>query len=110
MLEPLLTECKNLIKTSPNSSVAHMFKEANGCVDQLTRMGVELVVTNFHFLFNRMWWLSCWLEIKLALFVVTNLWFISLIQSVVYPKKKKKQQHNQLLVITEIPLQQGTTN
>ena len=94
--------------------MAHVFREANGCANRLTRMGVELVVTNFHFLFNRMWWLSCWLEIKLALFVVTNLLFISLIPSVIYPKKKKKQQqqqqHNQLLVITEIPLQQGTTN
>ena len=33
MLEPLLTECKNLIKTFPNSSVTHVFREANGCAD-----------------------------------------------------------------------------
>ena len=42
MLEPLLTDCRNLIKTFPNHTVAHAFKEANGCVDCLARMGVDL--------------------------------------------------------------------
>ena len=29
-----------------------MFREANGCADRLARMGAELVVTNFLFLFE----------------------------------------------------------
>ena len=29
-----------------------MFREVNGRADRLARMGAELVVTNFHFLFN----------------------------------------------------------
>ena len=52
MLEPILSECRNLIQTFPNSSVAHVFMEANGCADRLARMGAELVVTDFLFLFE----------------------------------------------------------
>ena len=51
MLEPILSECRNLIQTFPNSSVAHVFMEANGCADRLARMGAELV-TDFLFLFE----------------------------------------------------------
>ena len=29
-----------------------MFREANGCADRLARMGVELLVTDFLFLFE----------------------------------------------------------
>ena len=42
MLEPLLTDCINLIKTFPNHSVAHVFREANCCANRLARIGVEL--------------------------------------------------------------------
>ena len=52
MLEPLLSECRNLFQTFPSSSMAHVFREANGCADRLARMGAELVVTNFLFLFE----------------------------------------------------------
>ena len=52
MLELLLSECRNVIQTFPNSSVAHVFREANGCADRLARMGAELVVTDFLFLFE----------------------------------------------------------
>ena len=52
MLEPLLSECRNLIQTFPSSSVAHVFREANGYVNRLARMRVELVVTDFLFLFE----------------------------------------------------------
>ena len=53
MLEPILFECRNLIQTFPNSSVAHVFREANGCANRLARMGAELVVTDFLFLFEQ---------------------------------------------------------
>ena len=42
MLEPLLIDCKNLIKTFPNHTVTHVFKEANGCANYLALMGVVL--------------------------------------------------------------------
>ena len=42
MLEPLLTDCKNLIKTFPHHTVTHVFREANGCVDYLACMGAIL--------------------------------------------------------------------
>ena len=52
MLESLLSECRNLFQTFPSSLMAHVFREENGCADRLARMGVELVVTNFLFLFE----------------------------------------------------------
>ena len=42
MFEPLLTDCKNLIKTFPHHTVTHVFREANGCVDYLACMGAIL--------------------------------------------------------------------
>ena len=48
MLEPLLTDCINLIKTFPNHSVAYVFREANCCANRLACIGVEL---NFDFNF-----------------------------------------------------------
>ena len=52
MLEPLLSECRDMIQTFPNSSVAHVFKEAIGCANRLARIGAELDVTDFLFLFT----------------------------------------------------------
>ena len=43
MLEPLLTDCKNLIQTFSNSLVVHVFREANSCADRLVRMGTEFI-------------------------------------------------------------------
>ncbi|XP_023902251.2 uncharacterized protein LOC112014105 [Quercus suber] len=42
MLEPLLSDCRNLIKTFPNHIVTHVFREANGCADCLAHMGADL--------------------------------------------------------------------
>ena len=43
MLEPLLTDCKNLIETFSNSLVAYVFRETNSCADRLVRMGTEFI-------------------------------------------------------------------
>ena len=51
MLEPLLTDCINLIKTFPNHSVAYVFREANCCANRLACIGVELNF-DFQFLYN----------------------------------------------------------
>lgn len=42
ILEPLLTDCRNLIMTFPNHIMTHVFREANGCADCLARMGTTL--------------------------------------------------------------------
>ena len=40
LMEPLLTDCKNLLKEFPNTQVVHAYQEANQCVDALAKMGV----------------------------------------------------------------------
>lgn len=39
MLEPLLTNCMNLVKTFANCFVSHVYKKANRCVDSLAKIG-----------------------------------------------------------------------
>ena len=39
MLEPLLNDCRNLIKAFPNYTVTQIFREANRCADKLANMG-----------------------------------------------------------------------
>ena len=51
MFELLLTDCRNLIKTFPNCSIAHVFRETNCCADYLAFMGTELN-SDFQFLYN----------------------------------------------------------
>ena len=41
-LEPLLSDCRNLMKMFLNYTVAHVFREVNRCVDRLARLGVDL--------------------------------------------------------------------
>ena len=38
MLEPLLNDCRNLIKTFPSCTVTHIFRKANRCADKLANM------------------------------------------------------------------------
>ena len=35
LMEPLLTDCRNLLKEIPNKRVIHIYREANQCVDAL---------------------------------------------------------------------------
>ena len=51
ILEPLLTYCRNLMKTFPNCTVAYVYREANRCADKLVRMGVDLQ-SDYLILFN----------------------------------------------------------
>ena len=39
LMEPLLTDCRNLLKEFPNTQVVHAYREANQCVDTLAKMG-----------------------------------------------------------------------
>ena len=40
--EPLLSDCRNLMKTFLNCIVAHVYREANRCADRLARLGADL--------------------------------------------------------------------
>jgi len=39
MLEPLLNDCRKLIKAFPNCTVTHIFREAYRCANKLANMG-----------------------------------------------------------------------
>ena len=39
LMEPLLTDCRNLLKAFPNKQVIHAYREANQCADALAKLG-----------------------------------------------------------------------
>ena len=41
LMEPLLIDCKNILKEFPNKSVIHAFREANQCADALAKLGSQ---------------------------------------------------------------------
>ena len=41
-LEPLLSDCRNLMKTFLNCTVAHVLREMNRCADRLIRLEADL--------------------------------------------------------------------
>ena len=51
MLEALLNDCRILIRTFPNCTVTHIFREANKCAYRLAKMGV-VQLTDFHILYE----------------------------------------------------------
>ena len=40
-LEPLLSDCKNLLRTFPRTRIEHVFREANQCADVLAKLGAK---------------------------------------------------------------------
>ena len=44
MLKPLLNDCRNLIKTFPSCTVAHVFRETNRCADKLANISATQAV------------------------------------------------------------------
>lgn len=44
MLEPLLNDCKTLIRSFPNYLVTHIFREVNRCADRLAKMGAVQII------------------------------------------------------------------
>ena len=51
MLEPLLNDCRTLIRSMPNCSVTHIFREVNRCADRMAKMGANLA-TDFLILYE----------------------------------------------------------
>lgn len=41
LMEPLLTNCRNLLKEIPNKQVIHSYHEANQCTDALAKLGAH---------------------------------------------------------------------
>ena len=41
LMEPLLTDCRNLLKDIPNKRVVHAFRETNQCADALAKLGSQ---------------------------------------------------------------------
>ena len=39
MMEPLLFDCRSLLKQIPNKRVLHVYREANQCADALAKLG-----------------------------------------------------------------------
>lgn len=43
LMEPLLIDCKNLLREFPNKQIVHAFCEANQCVDALAKLGATIM-------------------------------------------------------------------
>ena len=41
MMEPLLSDCRSLLKQIPNKCVLHVYHEANQCADALAKLGAQ---------------------------------------------------------------------
>lgn len=39
LMEPLLSDCRNLLKEIPNKQIVHVYREANQCADALAKLG-----------------------------------------------------------------------
>lgn len=38
LMEPLLTDCRNLVREIPNKQVTHVFRKANHCADVMAKL------------------------------------------------------------------------
>ena len=84
-LEPLLTDCKNLLRTFSNLQVEHVYREANQCTDALARIGSTSV--DAYILFINPRWIS-YVPLKKRECLVTDLFLSN--SSIPYLTKKKK--------------------
>ena len=51
LMEPLLTDCRNLLSEIPNKQIVHIYREANQCVDALAKLGASSVDSFVIFLY-----------------------------------------------------------
>ena len=51
LMEPLLTDCRNLLSKIPNKQIAHIYREANQCADALAKIGASSVGSFVDFLY-----------------------------------------------------------
>ena len=43
LMEPLLSDCRSLLKEIPSKRVIHAFRKANQCADALAKLGAQLL-------------------------------------------------------------------
>ena len=78
------------MKTFTNCAVTHVYREANGCADRLTRMGADLT-SDYLFLYDPLpWWLIYWIMIKPGMFVIDLLFRSFLVLCIVNQKLNKQ--------------------
>ena len=41
LMEPLLTDCRNLMREISNKQITHVYREANQCVNALAKLGAS---------------------------------------------------------------------
>ena len=51
LMEPLLTDCRNLLSEIPNKQIVHIYREANQCADALAKLGANSVDSFVIFLY-----------------------------------------------------------
>ena len=49
-LEPLLNDCRNLVREIPNKQITHIFREANQCADAMAKLGASCTTSFVVFL------------------------------------------------------------
>ena len=48
-LEPLLSDCRNLLKTFPRTRIEHVYREANQYIDALAKLGAKFFAMFIYF-------------------------------------------------------------
>jgi len=51
LMEPLLTDCRNLVREIPNKQIVHIYREANQCADALAKLGASSLESFVIFLY-----------------------------------------------------------
>ena len=51
LMEPLLTDCRNLAKEIPNKQITHIFRKANQCADVMAKLSASSVASFVVFLY-----------------------------------------------------------
>ena len=56
LMEPLLTDCRNLLKEILNKCMIHTYREVNQCADALAKLGAQSLYYFVVFVTHRLWW------------------------------------------------------
>ena len=51
LMEPLLTDCKSLVREIPNKQITHIFREVNQCADVMAKLGASSLASFVVFLY-----------------------------------------------------------
>ena len=52
LMEPLLTDCKNLVREIPNKQIVHIYREVNQCADALAKLSASSLDSFVIFLYT----------------------------------------------------------